>query len=236
VTETAANSPQAVTLTGTGIADLTTSVSSLTFTNVKFGAAGVKTFSVTNHQTQQVTLSEGLSGANSADFSITGATTCTTTLAAHAACLVTVAFAPSVLGTESATLTISDNPDPLGPHTIALSGAGVTPVKLTPATTLAFGTVARPKSKALTITVTNLGTTTLRLSTPAISGVNATDFLLTTAAITPCGLTLAGGASCHVGVTFKPSVASAFESASVAIGGSPDAASPHNVILTGTGQ
>jgi hypothetical protein len=35
-------------------------------------------------------------------------------------------------------------------------------------------------------------------------------------------------------VTFKPSVATS-ESASIAIGASPDAASPHNVVLTGTG-
>jgi hypothetical protein len=95
--------------------------------------------------------------------------------------------------------------------------------------------VALPKSKALTVTVTNLGAATLTLPTPMISGANAADFSLTTAAITPCTSTLAGGASCHVGVTFKPSVAAA-ESASVAIGASPDAASPHHLNLTGTGS
>ncbi len=111
----------------------------------------------------------------------------------------------------------------------------MTPVRLTPATTLAFGTVALTKSKALTVTVANLGTAALTLPTPMISGANVGDFSLMTAAITPCGATLAGGASCHVGVTFRPSAA-APESASVAIGASPDAASPHFVSLTGTGM
>jgi sugar lactone lactonase YvrE len=338
LTDNTSTSPQHPALSGTGVADLTTSVSSLVFGNVKFGATGLKTLTVTNHQTQQVTLGESFSGTNGSDFSVVTGGTCTATLPALTSCTIRVSFAPSILGTEAATLTVSDSPDPLGPHAVALStgptipatvtpttqtfgnvaqsatktlstlkvtnlspftltvsqgitgtnaadfgvaagetcaansvclipvsftpsaetaesatlsvsidqdptsphsialtGTGVTPVKLTPAMTLAFGTVALPKSKALTITVANLGTTTLRLSAPAISGVNATDFSVTTAAITPCGLTLAGGASCHVGVTFKPIVASAFESASVAIGGSPDAASPHNVILTGAG-
>jgi hypothetical protein len=337
LSDNATTSPQHSTLSGTGVADMTTSVSSLVFGNVKFGAKGIKTLTVTNHQTQPVTLSEGFSGTNSADFSVTGGT-CTSTLAASKACTITVSFAPGVLGTESATLTVSDSPDPLGPYTVALStgptipatiapptlafasvaqsatktlstlkvtnlspftlsltqgitgpnaadfgvapsgtcaghtvcvipvtftpsaetaesatlsvsinqdptsphlisltGTGVTPVKLTPPATLAFGTVAMPKSKALTVTVTNSGAATLTLPTPVISGTNQADFSLTASALTPCGATLAGGASCHVGVTFKPSVA-APESASIAIGASPDAASPHHLNLTGTGS
>ena len=337
LTDNATTSPQHAALSGTGVATLTTSVSSLAFGDVKFGAKGLKTFAVTNHQTQAVTLGENFSGTNAADFSVTGGT-CTSTLAASTTCTITVSFAPGVLGTESGTLTVSDSPDPLGPYTIALStgptipatvlpaslafgnvaqsasktlslvkvtnlspftltlsngisgpngadfsvapggicagntvctipvtftpsaetaesatlsvsidqdptsphsiamsGTGVTPVRLTPATTLAFGTVALPKSKALTVTIANLGAATLTLPTPVISGANAADFSLTASALTPCGATLAGGASCKVGVTFKPSVA-APESASVAISASPDAASPHNVSLTGTGM
>ena len=132
-------------------------------------------------------------------------------------------------------LSVSIDQDPTSPHLIALSGTGMAPVKLTPAATLAFGTVSLTKSKALTITVTNLGTVALTLAAPVISGANAADFSLIAAATTPCGVTLAGGSSCHVGVTFRPSVAAA-ESASIAIGASPDAASPHNVSLTGTGM
>ena len=337
LTDDAATSPQHSALSGTGKADLTTSATSLTFGSVKFGAKGLKTFSVTNLQAQQVSLSKTFGGTNGADFSVTGAGTCGATLAASTSCTVTVSFAPSVLGTESGTLTVSDSPDPLSPYTIALttgptipatvtptvlafgnvaqsatktlstvkvtnlspftltlsqgmtgpnaadfgvapsgtcasnsicvipvsftpssetaesatlsvsidqdptsphslalSGTGVTPVKLTPTATLAFGNVALTKSKALTITVANLGTTTLTLATPIISGANAGDFTLTPSALTPCGATIAGGSSCKVGVTFHPSVATG-ESAAIAIGASPDSASPHSLSLTGTG-
>jgi hypothetical protein len=85
------------------------------------------------------------------------------------------------------------------------------------------------------VLITNLGTSTLTFTTPMISGTNVADFSVTTAATTPCGSELAGGASCHIGVTFKPSVA-APESASVAISAAPDEASPHVVSLTGTGM
>jgi hypothetical protein len=337
LTDNATTSPQHSALSGTGVADMTTSANSLTFLSQKFGTKGLRTVAVTNHQTRSVTLSEQFSGANASDFSVTGGS-CTTMLAASSTCTLTVSFAPGVLGTEAATMTITDSPDPLGPytvalstgptipatvlppalafgnvaqsatrtlsvlkvtnlspftltvtrsitganaadfgvaassncggnsvclipvtftpsaetaesaalsvsinqdptspHSIALSGTGVTPVRLAPATTLAFGTVALTKSKALNVLITNLGASTLTLPTPVISGANAGDFSLTPAAITPCAATLAGGASCHVGVTFHPSVASA-ESASIAISATPDAASPHSLSLTGTGM
>ena len=43
LTDNAITSPQQATLSGTGVADLTTSVSSLVYGDVKFGAKGLKT-------------------------------------------------------------------------------------------------------------------------------------------------------------------------------------------------
>lgn len=53
---------QNVSLSGTGIAGLTTTKSSLVYGNVKFGLTGVNVFSAINHQTQPVSLSESFSG------------------------------------------------------------------------------------------------------------------------------------------------------------------------------
>jgi len=191
----------------------------------------LSTLKVTNLSPFTLTLTQGISGPDAADFAVAPSGSC----AGNSVCLVPVSFTPSAETAESATLTLTIDQDPTSPHSIAMSGTGLTPVRLAPATTLAFGTVALTKSKALTVTVTNLGAATLTLPTPVIGGANASDFSLTAAATTPCGATLAGGASCHVGVTFKPSVAAA-ESASIAIGASPDAASPHSLSLTGTGS
>ncbi len=66
--DNATTSPQNVTLTGTGLVDLTLSRASLAYGSVKFGVKSPLSFAVTNHQTQPVTLSEAFTGTNAADF------------------------------------------------------------------------------------------------------------------------------------------------------------------------
>jgi len=228
VSDNAATSPQHVSLTGTGIAGLTTTSSSLMFGSVKFGIKGAKSFSVTNHQTRIVTLSESFSGTNAGDFSKTGGT-CTTTLGAGAACTITVSFKPGVLGTESATLAILDSPDPPSPYQVALSAQTV-PETISPLA-LAYGTVSRASSKTLKTTVTNKSPFTISISS-SLSGADASDFTITGGT---CGATLAGNSSCTIGVKFKPTTTAA-ESAAVAVSVAQDPTSPHAVSLTGTGS
>ena len=129
----------------------------------------LSTLKVTNLSPFTLSLTQGITGANAADFGVALSGTC----AGNTVCVIPVTFTPSAETAESATLSVSINQDPTSPHSIALTGTGVTPVKLTPPATLAFGTVAMPKSKALTVTVTNLGAATLTLPTPVISGANA---------------------------------------------------------------
>jgi hypothetical protein len=229
LTDNATTSPQHVALTGTGIAGLTTTSSSLIFGSVKFGTKGVKSFSVVNHQTQAVTLSESFSGTNASDFTKTGGT-CTTTLDAGKACSIIVSFTPGVLGTESGTLSIFDSPDPLSPYTVALSTGPTIPETVAPVT-LAYGTVPRSSSKTLKATVTNKSPFTISIGS-AVSGANAADFTITGGT---CGPTLAGSSSCTIGVKFKPSTA-AGESASLVVSVPQDPTSPHGVSLTGTGS
>jgi hypothetical protein len=229
VFDNATTSPQHVALSGAGIAGLTTTSNSLMFGSVKFGSKGVKAFSVINHQTQTVNLSESFSGTNAADFSITGGT-CSTTLGAGKACSITVSFAPSVLGTESGTLTVSDSPDPLSPHTIALSSGPAIPETIAPLA-LAYGTVPQSSSKTLKATVTNKSPFTISVGSN-VAGANAADFTITGGT---CGPTLAGNSSCTIGVKFKPTTAAA-ESATLAVNVPQDPTSPRNVSLTGTGM
>lgn len=229
LTDNTATSPQHVSLTGTGIAGLTTTSSNLMFGSVKFGSKGVKSFNVINHQTRTVTLSESFSGINAADFSRTGGT-CTTTLGAGKACSITVSFTPSVLGTESGTLSILDSPDPLSPYTVALSTGPTIPETVAPLA-LAYGTVSRSSSKTLKTTVTNKSPFTISIGS-AVNGANAADFTITGGT---CGPTLVGNSSCTIGVKFKPTT-TAGESATLAVTVPQDPTSPHNVSLAGTGS
>ncbi len=230
VNDNTASSPQHVTLSGTGIVDLTTSQTSLVFASVKFGVKSAKSFSVTNHQTQPVTLSESFSGTNAADFSITGGT-CTTTLAAQTACTIIVTFTPGALGTESATLSVSDSPDPLSPYTVALSTGATIPATVTP-TALAYGILtSKITSKTKNVTVTNLSKFSLPIS-ESFGGTNQSDFTVTGGT---CSSTATPNSSCTIAVRFTPTGGGSAESASMAVTVGSDPSSPYNISLSGTG-
>jgi centrosomal CEP192-like protein len=228
LTDNATTSPQHVPLTGAGIAGLSLSKTSLVFGSVKFGVKSPLTLTVINHQTRQVSLGETFSGTNTADFSITGGT-CTTTLGAAKSCTITVTFKPGALGTESASLSIADSPDPLSPYTVALSTGPTIPTTVVPAS-LAYGTLTT-SSKTLNATVTNLSGFSLPLS-ETFSGANASDFAVSGGT---CGSTLVPSKSCTIAVKFTPTGGGSAESASMAVNVGSDPTSPHNISLTGTG-
>lgn len=100
-----------------------------------------------------------------------------------------VTFAPSVVGTRSASLSVTDSAAG-SPQLIPLNGVGTT-AKLAP-TSLNFGSVTvGTTSAAKIITLTNIGTTALTITGIAISGTGAGDYLQTHT----CGASLAAGAS-----------------------------------------
>jgi hypothetical protein len=183
---------------------------------------------VTNRQTRTVTLSESFSGPNAADFSVSGGT-CTTTLGSGKSCSLTVTFKPGALGTESATLSISDSPDPLSPYVVALSTGPTIPATVAPAS-IAYGTLTKT-SKTLNATVTNLSGFSLPLS-ESFSGANASDFAVAGGS---CGSTAAAHASCTIAVKFTPTGAGSAESAIMSIRLANDPTSPHNISLAGSG-
>jgi hypothetical protein len=174
--------------------------------------------------------SESFSGTNAADFAVTGGGTCGTTLAAMTSCSQKFNFTPGALGTESATLVISDNPDLASPHNIPVAVAGTIPETVAPLT-LSYGTVSQGSSKTLNTTVTNKSPFTISIGS-AVSGANEADFTITGGT---CGPSLAGNSSCTVGVQFKPTTTGP-ETASLSVSVAQDPTSPHTVNLKGTGM
>jgi Abnormal spindle-like microcephaly-assoc'd, ASPM-SPD-2-Hydin len=175
---------------------LSLSPASLAFGNEVLGTTSAgKAVTVTNITSSSVPIS---SIAASGDFTIT-ANTCPATLAGSGHCSITVAFKPSVLGAVTGDVTIVysaiGSSDRLG-----LSGTGVAPLTASP-TSLSFGTVTvGTTSVAKTVTLKNDNP-----STPLSLSFSANgDYSAVAGGGTPCGATLAGGASCTVNVTFKP--------------------------------
>jgi hypothetical protein len=233
ITDNASPATQTVTLTGSGVAPVITVTSaSLSFPNTtKQTTSAPLTTTVTNTGTGPLIITSiALGGDNPGDFAQTN--TCPTsphTLAVNASCAITATFTPTVASFRKATITINSNVL-AGPKTITLTGTGIGfTVKLSP-TTLAFpSTVVGVTSTAKTVTLTNQGSVSLKITSVSMSGVNPADFAQTNT----CGTSVAPNASCTVTVTFTPK-ATGSRSASLAIADNGDN-SPQAVPLSGTG-
>lgn len=227
ITDDAANSPQAVPLSGVGVGIqpmVVLSASNLSFPIQLVGTSGVGqsvTLSNTGGGTLNVT-----SIVSSGDFSQVN--TCGSTVAAGGSCTITVTFNPTNINTRTGSITITDDA-PSSPQAISLTGVG-TYISLSPGS-LNFGTVAIGTSSAVQgVTLTNTDGVALNIKSVSITGPNRGDFTETNT----CGTRVAKGGMCSINVTFTPSATGA-RSAKVSVadlgGGSPQTAT-----LSGTGQ
>ncbi len=221
--DSAIASPQTVSLSGTGIAPVTFSATSLSFsTTVAGNTSAAKTVTLTNNQA--ITLGN-IGIAASAPFAV-ASNPCGTSLIAGKSCTVGVTFSPTAVGSATGTLTFSDSAI-TSPQTVSLSGTGSAPVTLS-VTSLSFSTtVAGNTSAAKTVTLTNKQAITLS----NLGIVASAPFVV---ASNTCAASIAAGASCTVGVTFSPT---AVGSATGTLTFNDSAiASPQTVSLSGTGS
>ena len=222
-------SPLQLTLVGTGTSPaVTLSPTSLTFSvQILQTTSAAKSITLRNSGNATLTISGiTITGTNASDFTRT--TTCGSTLAANATCTISVTFRPTATGARSASISISDNA-PGNPHLVPLTGTGGAVTATPTSLTFASQTVGTT-SAAQTVTVRNLGSTSVTGISVSDTGTNAGDFNETTT----CGTTLAAGASCTVSVTFRPT-ARTTRTATLRVTDS-DPSSPQQVSLTGTGR
>jgi hypothetical protein len=125
ITDSASNSPQSISLKGSGVFPVTLTPATLSFGNETVGTTSApKTETVANNQKTTLDISGiSITGNDAGDFTQTG-TTCGSTLAAGAKCTITLTFTPSVKGARSATLQLTDNAS-TSPQTAKLTGTGV---------------------------------------------------------------------------------------------------------------
>jgi hypothetical protein len=159
--------------------------------------------------------------AASSDFvRATGNGYCGATLAAGATCTITIEFQPAKPATitsstpqtvaYAATLTINGGAATPTPLALQLSGTGFLP--FSPESLTFTRPATGTSSAAQTVTVSNLGTSSLLLTLPGGGGgggstqtpfrLTSTQFLFS--GTTTCGATLAAGASCTVEVVYHP--------------------------------
>jgi Big-like domain-containing protein/centrosomal CEP192-like protein/galactose oxidase-like protein len=123
------------------------------------------------------------------------------TLAKGATCTILITFTPTAAGTLTGTLTVTDSATN-SPQTAKLTGSGIAPVSVSPAT-LSFGKLPLDETSApQTVTLTNNQTASVTFSSIAVTG----DFAIASNTCGSSGSVVLGGATCTVGLTFTPTV------------------------------
>jgi hypothetical protein len=181
-----------------------------------------KTITLTNYQ--KVALTEIVVSTTSTDYTQTN--TCGTSVASGKKCTITVTFKPSVIGTDDATLSISDSASN-SPQTAALTGTGLAPVKLTPASETFVSETVGATSPAKVFTLTSYLSTTVSNIVISTTG----DFAVFS---TTCTTTLAAKGKCTIDVVFKPTETGS-RTGTLSVSDSA-ANSPQTSTLTGTGK
>lgn len=155
ITHDAVTSPQAVTITGTGVLAMAVTPTTAAFPTQLLGTTSIaKTLTLLNHQSTPLnSMSLSVLG-NSSDFSVSG---CTPPIAALGSCKLSITFSPLVSGTLTGTLVISSPDAPGGPLNVPLSGVGEPPITISPASpTVNFAaTGVGLQSKSTVITIKN---------------------------------------------------------------------------------
>jgi hypothetical protein len=228
ITDNATIKPQTVTLTGTGVG----AAASLSPTTLSFGnqvdstASAAQTVMLLNTGNAKLNVTNvTIAGTNSSDFTQTN--NCGATVAAGASCTLSVTFTPTVAGSETGTLTITDNASP-ATQTVSLTGTGVAaPVlSLSPASLTFPAQAVGTCSSAQTVTLCNKGSAALSITGITVSG----DFSETNT----CSASLVAGASCTLSATFTPTAMGTLNGA-VTINANT-VGDPVAIALTGTGS
>ncbi len=120
ISDNAANSPQTVALSGSGVVPVTLTPGSATYSKRTVGTTSpAKTFTLTNYQSISL---DSIAIGTTGDFAVS-ATTCTTSLPAKGKCKISVTFTPTATGTRTGELNVSDNANN-SPQTANLTGTG----------------------------------------------------------------------------------------------------------------
>jgi hypothetical protein len=219
----AAGSPHVISLSGIGSgAGVTLTPTSLTFSAQQLGtSSGTQTVTLTNSGNAALSISNiQIAG----DYSQTN--NCPSSLSASSNCTFNITFTPTVAGTRTGSLSLSDNLSS-SPQIVTLTGtAYVTAITAAPAS-LTFGNqTLNTSSAAQVVTVTNASASAVTVSGVVVAG----DFTQAN----NCSSVASNGGTCNISVTFTPT-ATGIRTGTVTITDNAQG-SPQTVSLAGTGS
>ncbi len=220
ITDSAANSPQTVSLTGNGVIPVSLSPAAISFPNQAVNTtSSASSFKVTNNLSSAVTIS-----SIDAPSGFAQTNNCGTSLAAGSNCTVNVTFTPTAVQYYSSSITITDSA-PTSPQTLPVTGNGVNAIAYSPKQ-ISFpdqGIYSTSTPYAITLTnnqpTTPIGISSIQTAAPFAQTNN-------------CGTSLPGGQTCTISVTFTPTTAH-YYSSTLTI--TPASGSPISIPVVGNG-
>jgi hypothetical protein len=210
INDNGSGAPHRIPLSGNGEVTIAVTPLTLTFPSTAVGSTSSPlTVTVTNN----AATAQNISWATGGDFAVApgGTAPCASSLAAAAACTLSVTFSPTTNGTGGTVrggLAVSDtasgvvfNPQSVSLAGSATGGPATNPLTFSP-TSLNFSNVAIGTVYNATAQVENVSGSSLTLSSVTASG----DYSVTPAGATPCasGLLLKPNAKCGLKVSLTP--------------------------------
>jgi hypothetical protein len=177
------------------------STANLNFPSQQVGTTSAAlTLTITNKGATSVKFTSYSIDANVFAISANTCPASTHSLGAGKNCTISVTFTPSGATGFTGTLTVVDA-DVNSPQAVHLSGIGTaTPGVMLSATNLLFGGVIENTSSTLPLTLTNIGTANLTISSVTITGANSSMFNQTN----DCPSPVLPSGTCTFNVTFTP--------------------------------
>jgi hypothetical protein len=174
------------------------------FPSTPFGANSAnQDVVILNEEPDPITLGElAVSGPDAEAFQVVTDTCAGQTLVSGDDCSVTMAFRPASVGTHTATLEVPVEGAPDAPFSAELSGEGIPWLRLTPSI-LDFGTVLEFTRAEQDVLVENVSGREIPMLSTRIEPVTRAFQLDRSLLPGRCGFTLAAGASCRLGVSFR---------------------------------
>ena len=233
VTDTASNTPQIVTLTGSGVVAVTLP-SALAFGNVVLHQMAEKNATLVNNQSTSLTIASisGFTGGYSLDATQTTCSTSTPLLAGKS-CVIGVDLTATTLGTQpAASFTVAFGGG-VSSATVSLTASALPPVFLSPSSVSFPTTFVGVQSGLKTVLLTNEQNVPLTITSGNIIGADPSDFSVGGTCPT-APQTLPATKSCTIDLYFTPG-ASGARTATLSIVDNAFG-SPQTLALSGNGN
>jgi M6 family metalloprotease-like protein len=196
----------------------------MNFGTLMLGNSSAQTAVLTNSGLSPLSIGAvSFTGINPTQFSQTS--TCPASLAAGASCNFSVVFKPTTSGAQTAVMNIADSANG-SPQLIFVQGLGQNPLQASPSSIAFENQILNTSSPVQNVTLTDIGSTALAISSISITGTNAGSFSQTN----NCPSQLSAGSNCTLAIKFDPS-SSGSASAEVSLTYTPKGAASFSVSI-----